>query len=139
VRDVFHGAVTYASVPLETVEWSRFDFVSVDLYRDALLKDRFTEVLHRYFAFERPVAITEFGCCTYQGAADAGGRGFAILDISAQDQQSAPARLKGPYVRAEAEQAHELTEMLSIFDAAGVGLSVRELPPAAILRRFRKS
>ena len=31
-REVFHGPVTYASVPLETVEWSRFDFVSVDLY-----------------------------------------------------------------------------------------------------------
>jgi hypothetical protein len=120
VREVFHGPVTYASVPLETVEWSRFDFVSVDLYRDARIKDRFTDVLHRYFAFERPVAITEFGCCTYRGAADAGGRGFAILDISAQDRQSTPPRLNGPYIRDESEQADELTEMLSIFDAAGV-------------------
>jgi len=120
VREVFRGPVTYASVPLETVEWSRFDFVSVDLYRGAQLKDRFTDVLHRYFAFERPVAITEFGCCTYRGAADAGGRGFAILDISAQDRQSTPPRLNGSYIRDEAEQARELTEMLSIFDAAGV-------------------
>jgi len=119
-REVFHGPVTYASVPLETVDWSRFDFVSVDLYRGAQLKDRFTDVLHRYFAFERPVAITEFGCCTYRGAADAGGRGFAILDISAQDRQSTPPRLNGSYIRDEAEQARELTEVLSIFDAAGV-------------------
>jgi hypothetical protein len=119
-REVFHGPVTYASVPLETVDWSRFDLVSVDLYRGAQLKDRFTDVLHRYFAFERPVAITEFGCCTYRGAADAGGRGFAILDISAQDRQSTPPRLNGSYIRDEAEQARELTEMLSIFDAAGV-------------------
>lgn len=119
-REVFHGPVTYASVPLETVGWSRFDFVSVDLYRGAQLKDRFTDVLHRYFAFERPLAITEFGCCTYRGAADAGGRGFAILDISAQDKQSTPPRLNGSYIRDEAEQARELTEMLSIFDAAGV-------------------
>ena len=115
VREVFHGLVTYASVPLETVDWSRFDFVSADLYRDARLKDRFAEILRRYFAFGRPVAITEFGCCTYRGAADAGGRGFAILDT-----QSTPPRLNGPYVRDETEQAHELTEMLSIFDAAGV-------------------
>lgn len=120
VRGVFHGPVTYASVPLETVEWSRFDFVSVDLYRGTELKDRFTDVLHRYFAFERPVAITEFGCCTYQGAADAGGRGFAILDISAPGQDSTPPRLNGLYVRDETEQAHDLTDMLSIFDAAGV-------------------
>jgi hypothetical protein len=72
------------------------------------------------FASGRPVAITEFGCCTYRGAADAGGRGFAILDISAQDKQSTPPRLNGPYIRDEAEQARELTELLSIFDTAGV-------------------
>ena len=69
---------------------------------------------------ERPVAITEFGCCTYLGAADAGGRGFAILDISAHDRDSTPPRLNGSYIRDESEQARELTEMLSIFDAAGV-------------------
>jgi len=120
VREVFHGPVTYASVPLETVEWSRFDVVSADLYRGAELKDRFTDVLHRYFAFGRPVAITEFGCCTYRGAADAGARGFAILDISAPGQDSTPAQLSGHYVRDESEQARELTELLSIFDAAGV-------------------
>jgi hypothetical protein len=120
VRSVFHGPVTYASVPLETVDWSRFDVVSADLYRDARIKERFPGLLHRYFAHGRPVAITEFGCCTYRGAADAGGRGFAILDISAPGQNSTPPRLNGPYVRDEAEQAHELTELLSIFDAAGV-------------------
>jgi hypothetical protein len=120
VRGVFHGPLTYASVPLETVEWSRFDYVSVDLYRGAELKDRFTDVLHRYFAFDRPVAITEFGCCTYRGAAAAGGRGFAILDITAPGLNSTPPRLNGRYVRDEAEQARELTEMLSIFDAARV-------------------
>ena len=50
MREVFHGPVTYVSVPLETVEWSRFDFVSVDLYRGAELTDRFTEVQDRYLA-----------------------------------------------------------------------------------------
>jgi len=119
VREVFHGPVTYASVPLETVEWSRFDIVGVDLYRGAEFKDRFTEVLDRYFAFGRPVAITEFGCCTYRGAAGAGGRGFAILDISAAGQDSTPPRLNGRYVRDEAEQARELTDLLAIFDTAG--------------------
>jgi hypothetical protein len=120
VRGVFGGPLTYASVPLETVDWSRFDVVSADLYRDTRIKDRFTEVLHRYFAYERPVAITEFGCCTYRGAAGAGGRGFAILDISSPGRNSTPSRLNGRYVRDETEQARELTEMLSIFDAAGV-------------------
>jgi len=120
VRQVFHGAITYASVPLETVDWSRFDFVSVDLYRDARLRDRFGDVLERYFAYDRPVAITEFGCCTYRGAADAGGRGFAILDYPTSARDSTPPRLNGDYLRDEPEQARELTEMLTIFEHAGV-------------------
>lgn len=119
VREVFHGRVTYASVPLETVDWNRFDVVSVDLYRDARIRDRFSPILEPYFAFERPVAITEFGCCTYRGAAAAGGRGFAILD-TASGRDSTPPRLDGLYVRDESEQARELTEMLTIFHHAGV-------------------
>jgi hypothetical protein len=120
VREVFHGKVTYASVPLETVDWNPFDFVSVDLYRDARIRDRFGEILRRYFAYERPVAITEFGCCTYRGAADAGGRGFAILDTSAEGRDTTPARLNGDYIRDESEQAAEVVDMLRIFDEAGV-------------------
>jgi hypothetical protein len=120
VREIFHGPITYASVPLETVDWSRVDFVGLDLYRDARIRDRFTEVLGRCFSHERPVAITEFGCCTYRGAADAGGRGFAILDTSAEKHESTPPRLKGHYARDKAEQATDLAETLAIFDRAGV-------------------
>jgi hypothetical protein len=119
VRQVFAGSVTYASVPLETVDWSRFDFVSVDLYRDARIRDRFGDILGRYFTHGRPVAITEFGCCTYRGAADAGGRGFEIIDYSASDRDGTPPRLNGQYVRDEPEQARELTELLTIFGQAG--------------------
>lgn len=119
VREVFHGGLTYASVPLETVAWERFDLVSVDLYRDAAIRDRFAEIVGRYVALGRPVAVTEFGCCTYRGAAAAGGRGFAILD-TAGGRDSTPARLDGLYVRDESEQARELVEMLTIFDRAGV-------------------
>jgi hypothetical protein len=71
VRRVFGGSVTNVSVPLETVDWSRFDFVSADLYRDARIRDEFTGIVARYLAHGRPVAITEFGCCTYRGTADA--------------------------------------------------------------------
>ena len=115
VRQAYPGPITYASVPLEAVDWSPFDIVSVDLYREARLRDRFDEVLRRYFRHDRPVAITEFGCCTYRGAADAGGQGFLIIDTAAL-----PPRLNGVYVRDEAEQAAEVSEDLRIFDAAGV-------------------
>jgi len=116
VRRVFRGSVTYASIPLETVDWSLFDFVSVDLYGGSQVStDGFTAMLRRCFGHGRPVAITEFGCCTYRGAAAAGGRGFAIID-----HQKRPPQLDGEYVRDESEQAGELKRLLRIFDDAGV-------------------
>ena len=117
-RKVFAGPITYASVPLETVDWRPFDIVSVDLYREARIKDQFAGLVRPFLAQSRPVAITEFGCCTYTGAADAGGHGFDILDISAGD--STPSRLKGAYLRDETEQAAEVSDVLRIFDELGV-------------------
>jgi hypothetical protein len=114
-RGGFDGPLTYASIPLETVDWSPFDYVSVDLYREARIRDRFNDILHPYFESGRPVVITEFGCCTYHGAAGDGGRGFMIADYS-----TTPVQVKGDHVGDESEQARELTDMLSIFDAAGV-------------------
>ena len=114
-RRGFDGPLTYASIPLETVDWTPFDYVSVDLYREARIRDRFNDLLHPYFESGRPVVITEFGCCSYHGAADDGGRGFMIADYS-----TTPVQLKGDYVRDESEQAHELTDLLATFDAAGV-------------------
>jgi len=115
VRQVFHGPVTYASVPLEPVDWSLFDFVCVDLYREARIRDRFPDLLRSFFSHGRPVVITEFGCCTYRGAADAGSRGWAIVD-----PDKTPPHWLGTFVRDEAEQARELGELLAIFEAAGV-------------------
>jgi hypothetical protein len=119
VRAVFGGPVTYASVPLEAVDWTRFEYVGLDLYRDARIRDQFNTLLAGYVAEHRPVAITEFGCCTYRGAADAGGRGFDILDYSA-GRDGTPPRLRGAYQRDEAEQAREVGELLDLFDRAGV-------------------
>lgn len=115
-REAFGGTLTYASVPLEEVDWSPFDFVCTDLYRDKRVRDKFPALLQRFLAYGRPVAITEFGCCTYRGAADAGGWGWAIVET---DERNRP-RLKGDYVRDETEQARELTDVLSIFDEQGV-------------------
>jgi hypothetical protein len=120
VRQVFKGGVTYASVPLETVDWDRFDLVAVDLYRDARIRDRFADLLGRFFAHGRPVVITEFGCCTYRGAADAGGMGWAIVDLDIAALGKRPPQLNGQYVRDEAEQAHELTDLFKIFDDSEV-------------------
>jgi hypothetical protein len=114
VRQVFHGKVTYMSVQFETVDWSLFDFVGVDMYRETRIKEAFGEIIKRYFANYKPVIIGEFGCCTYQGAEDAGGRGWAIVD------PNNPLQLNGDYVRDEGLQARELTDVLSILDDIGV-------------------
>ena len=115
VRDVFDGKVTYASVPLETVDWSLFDFVCVDLYREKRIKDQYTDLLKRWFAYGKPVAIGEFGCCTYRGAEDAGGRGWDIIDWT-----TVPPKLKGEYVYDQEVQARELSDQLRVLDQAGV-------------------
>ena len=115
VRQVFRGSVTYMSVPFETVDWSLFDFVGVDIYRDARIKDVFADLVKRYLVYNKPVIIGEFGCCTYQGAEDAGGMGWAIVDL-----QTRPMQLNGEYVRDERLQARELTDVLRIFDDVGV-------------------
>ncbi|HTZ62125.1 MAG TPA: abortive infection protein [Thermoplasmata archaeon] len=115
VREVFRGPVTYASVGLETVDWTPFDYVGVDLYRDQRVRERYPELIARYRGFGKPVANMEFGCCTFRGAEDLGGRGWDIVDWS-----KVPPQLKGNYTYDEATQAHEVAELLRINDGAGV-------------------
>jgi hypothetical protein len=116
VRQVFHGAVTYASVArIETVDWSLFDFVSVDLYRDKFIKNSYSDIVKQYFMHNKPVVISEFGCCTYQGAEDRGGMGWDIVDWGKM-----PPQLKGDYVYDQGVQARELADQLRILDTIGV-------------------
>jgi hypothetical protein len=112
VRAVFRGQVTYASAPVEAVDWALFDFVCLDYYpaqADPLAQQP-------YFAHGKPVVITETGCCTYQGAEDKGGMGWSVID-----QRSIPVReLDGDYTRDEHLQARTLTASLARLDSAGV-------------------
>ncbi len=140
VRDVFHGQVTYASLAFEKVDWSLFDFVGVDHYRAARIRDQYASMLRPFFAYGKPVINTEFGCRTYRGA-DTSTEGMAgdITDNTPNllftlnymtnavrsslfgTQLSPPQRpLKKGHVRDEGVQARELTDMLSILDREGV-------------------
>jgi hypothetical protein len=115
VREHFHGLLTYASGPWEQVKWEPFDLVAVDYYRDAHSAAAFREKLRPYFAFGKPVVVSEFGCCTYQGAADKGALGWTIVDRS-----KTPAQLKGDFIRDEGAQAQYAVELLDIFTAEHV-------------------
>ena len=54
-RKLFRGPLTYFSLPFETVDWKPFDFVGVDHYRDARIKDSYGRMISKYNAFGKPV------------------------------------------------------------------------------------
>jgi hypothetical protein len=114
VRPRFSGRVTYASLPIERVDWGPFDIVGVDAYRERRNADGYREELRRHGAHGKPLAVTEFGCCTFRGAAELGARGWLIVDRDAR-----PKRLDADYVRDEAEQAAYLRDMLEVFAQEG--------------------
>ena len=99
VRGRFGGPLTYAAGTWEPVDWSRFDIVSVDAYRDASNARSFGADLRKQFRHGKPVVATEYGCCPYVGAADKGGLGWDIADYD----DGVP-RLRGEYQRDESEQ-----------------------------------
>src|SRR5215510_11594592 len=80
VRKRFGGKVTYASVPFERVDWTPFDIVSVDAHRSKEVAHVYQQGIRALVAQGKLVAITEFGCTTYQGAADHGARSGEILE-----------------------------------------------------------
>jgi hypothetical protein len=112
-RARFGGRLTYAAGLWEDVPWELYDVVSVDAYRDAANAATFRETLSGLRRFGRPVAVTEFGCCTYRGAGDRGGSGWRIVDRSVE-----PPVIDGDHVRDEGEQVRYLHELLDEFDAA---------------------
>ncbi|HEY1168455.1 MAG TPA: hypothetical protein VGE81_05700 [Candidatus Limnocylindrales bacterium] len=128
VRRVYHGPVSYASLVWEAVDWSRFDIIGVDHYRDRRINDRYVDMLGPLFAHGKPVVVTEFGCRTFQGADGAGGIGsFGMVDNKTLFLHQLPLvgrlvrpRLAGKYVRDEALPARELRETLGILDRACV-------------------
>ncbi len=130
VRPVFHGRTTYASLAWESVDWSLFDFVGVDHYRSARIKDHYGELLKPAFESGKPVVVTEFGVQTYEGAeVNGAGLGGNIIDGKSQffhyklpllGRLVRPKLMRGKHVRDESLQARELVDQLTILDNAGV-------------------
>ena len=122
VRARFGGKVSYASLPFEGVDWTPFDVIATDAgYRTAATAATFRDLMRAFVAQGRaqgkPVAITEFGCATYRGAADAGKDAHALV-VYGDDGR--PKLLKGEYARDEGEQATYVRELLEIFESEGI-------------------
>jgi len=123
VRARFGGPVSYASLPLEGVDWTLFDILATDAaYRSAAMVPRFRESVREYVeqgrAQGKPVAVTEFGCGTFRGAGDLAHRGAESMIAWGNDGR--PIRLDGEHIRDEAEQAAHVRELLEVFDSEGV-------------------
>src|SRR5204862_5979868 len=56
VRERFGGKITYASIHFEGVDWTQFDFVSVDAYRSIQVADRFADAMRTLVEQGKPVA-----------------------------------------------------------------------------------
>ena len=132
VREVFHGKVTYFSVPFERINWDIFDFLGVDLYRDSTNQDYYDRTLKSLVSSGKPVIIGEFGCCSYKGAEKLGGSGFMIIFGMMGDSVKQklpplisrmikiPPQIDGHYIRDEGVQAREIKAQLGILESAGV-------------------
>lgn len=114
-RVSFNGPLTYGSGEWETVDWTDFDYLGIDLYLNERNRDTYREQVQALHTSGKPVLITEFGCCAYEGAEAAGGAGYTIVDWAAD-----PPRLNGEYVRSEQVQADTITSLLEIYETEQV-------------------
>lgn len=114
-REHFGGPLTYGAGDWETVRWDPFDYVGLDTYRDGSNRWRYASDLRRHVRRGKPVLVVEFGCCSYEGAAERGPNGFAVLDWRS-DPPTVPSRV----VRDEQVQADYIDDSLEVFTATGV-------------------
>ena len=119
VRTRFNGPISYGAGEWERPDWSLFDVVGLDAYRDATNAWRFAPAIRNLVAKHhrqgRPVYIFEFGTCSYVGAAENASQASGIL-------KEGPAGLRVPRsaTRDEQVQARYIEEMLEIFTEAAV-------------------
>lgn len=117
-RREFRGRITYgaaAGADASWTDWSLFDVVGLDYYAHYDTDAEYTPDLDQYRRWNKPVMVLEFGCCTFTGAAKAGGMGWDVVDWEAE-----PPVIKPGIVRDEREQAEHIARMLRVFRAEGL-------------------
>jgi hypothetical protein len=119
VRASFDGPLTYSATIFEDVDWGVFDVVGVNYYRETQTDEEYLAGLDYFRRYGKPIAIPEFGCCTYEGAAARGGRGWRILQGTASDGSGV---FEGGVIptRSEREQADCVERQLRLLAGADV-------------------
>ncbi|MEV3993866.1 abortive phage infection protein [Streptomyces sp. NPDC049837] len=114
-RSVFRGEMSYAAAQDDEVDWSLFDIVGIDYYSFFPCRADYVRELTTYQRWGKPVAISEFGTCTFKGAPQQGGMGWNNVDYDKQ-----PPEITGKLVRSERTQAAYLADMLEVFESMGL-------------------
>lgn len=112
---VFGGSLSYAAAQDDEVDWRLFDIVGLDHYAHFRQPADHVRELRKYLRFGKPLAITEFGTCTFRGAPEQGGMGWNNTDYSKE-----PPEVKEGLVRSERTQAAYLTGLLDVFESMGL-------------------
>lgn len=111
-RSVFRGRMTYAAAQDEDVDWDLFDIVGLDYYGSFQRHADFVRDVRRHIRPGKPLAIMEFGSCTFEGAPEQGGMGWNVVDYTKE-----PPEITGDLVRSERTQAHYLASALAAFES----------------------
>ncbi|RSN71310.1 abortive phage infection protein [Actinomadura sp. WAC 06369] len=117
-RSVFRGALTYGAASDEadeSVDWGLFDLVSVNYYGYHSGRTGYVRDLRRYRRFGKPVAITECGTCTFEGAPEHGGMGWDIVDYDKPRPE-----ITADVRRSERAQAAYLGDVFDAFESMGL-------------------
>lgn len=114
-RQHFGGRITYGAALWESVDWTPFDIVGQNYYRLKYNQRHYAKKVARFKRHGKPVVITEFGCCAYEGAAALGPSGYQAIDFSGARPQ-----LRGNPVRDEEVQARYITELLEVYRSTGM-------------------
>ena len=107
-RAVFHGRLTYAAAEDEAVDWDLFDIVGIDYYSFFRHHADYVRDIRRHVRPGKPLAIMEFGTCTFEGAPELGGMGWNVVDYDKD-----PPEIKGDLRRSERTQAGYLASVLA--------------------------
>ncbi|GAA2712825.1 abortive infection protein [Actinoplanes palleronii] len=111
-RSVFRGRLTYAAAEDEDVDWELFDIVGLDYYGYFPSQAGYLRDLRRHIRPGKPLAIMEFGTCTFEGAPERGGMGWDVVDYTKE-----PPEIIGDLQRSERTQARYLASALAAFEA----------------------
>ncbi len=111
VRDQFKGKVTYCAAMWENVDWRsfNFDYICSNEYISAKNQEICKNHLLELKKFGKPLIVSEFGCCTYEGAFEYGG-GAAGMYF----------RIKKKLKYSQDEQVKAIKESFRIFREVGV-------------------